>query len=304
MAKEYGCHYEGSANFDNKYILMYWRARSNSGNGFDIQTYDDLSSWGAGDGKKGGLLAPMVGKLAYGIWKALHSRESKKEQNLKSFEENGSPYEEGKKIESLDLIVKNVATSEFSYSRWAPAQTSHLLICEDPKTGFKVKVKLGKDEISSNLYSLFFDTQDNRNKAYNYSEAANSLPEFEKMKNINISGKVSKINPEYKSISLSYVKINSPTLEEINSFRNLMYAKNEELKNKSKEVKNNQTINSMSKDQFSRAKHVFISALQDFINKNDLKSIKSLLNIVKDEYFDVLTDDEKELINKAKNLVK
>ena len=68
MSKKYNCYYDGSANFDNRYILMYWKAKSNSGNSFDVQTYNDLNSWGAeyAKGKQNRLNCSNGWKI--GIW--------------------------------------------------------------------------------------------------------------------------------------------------------------------------------------------------------------------------------------------
>ena len=250
-----------------------------------------------------GLIAPMVGKLAYGIWKALHARENKKEQNLKSFEENGNPYEQGKKVENFDLVIKDVAESSFSYSRWAPTQYSKLLICEDPKTGFKVKVKLGKNDVSNAIFSLFFDIKGNPEI---FQSIADSLPEFEKMKNIKISGTISKVNPEYKSVSINYVKINSPTAEEVHNFIGLLYDKKNELAKKKEEekaaAKNESSTLQITKGMWDQFGKNVIKNLQDWLdgNETDEKRIETNLNVIKSSgCYKFLTDDEKEIYQKA-----
>ena len=227
-AKANNIYYDGSANFDLRYAANYWKSRAKSESEFDIQTSAAINRWVAQSDRRGpkgqpvGLTALDVGRLAYAIWKALNARTNKIERNLQEFEENGSPYNEGEKVENIDLKIIRLIHDEFQATRWSKSTTTHVFMCEDSKTGFKVKVRLGKNS-SEALFSFLQSLQ--------YDKAFDD-PKFDKYKQINVSGKVSKLNKEYKSVTLNYVTINSPTDTEVEQARDEYVKSKNEAKEK------------------------------------------------------------------------
>lgn len=126
---------------------------------------------------------------------------------LNIIKEDKDTYKDGDVIDNLNLSIKG--------------QSGDSLICEDPKTGFNVELKIGKNEAGVKINSLFFEISHSKEN----KEIAISLPEFKKMENVNINGKVIKVNSENKSVLLNCIKINSPTNNEIESFMKLLYDK-------------------------------------------------------------------------------
>lgn len=211
---------------DDTYITMYWRGRSKSGSEFDnsafhsIWTYCSANEYGKSD-----VVAQEVGKLAYAIWKALNSRNNKIEKNLQTFEEKGVDYQEGQKVENLELNLISATESagirsSFGYTFTNPAE----LICEDPVTTFKYKIRLGT-KTSKELANLILKMQSD-GKITQFL----SMPEFEALKKVNVSGKIARINKEFKTITLSYVTINSPSDEVVKSLFELYKIKTDEEK--------------------------------------------------------------------------
>lgn len=160
--------------------------------------------------------------MAYAIWKALNARMNKIEKNLQEIEENGSPYNEGETVENVDLKILRLASDSFQASRWSKSTTTYIFICEDPKNGFKLNVRLGKNS-SKALFSFL--------ESLRYDKVFDD-PKFDKYKQINVSGKVSKLNKEYKSVTLNYVTINSPTDAEVEQVSNEYFKTKNEAKEK------------------------------------------------------------------------
>ena len=201
---------------DDSYITMYWRSRSKSGNSFDSGMFNSIWTYcAANEYGKSDVVAQEVGKLAYGIWKALNSRNNKIEKNLKEFAENGFEYQEGQKIENVDLIIKDVTTVVNNYRGiGAHFADSTELVCKDPTSGFKYKIRLGKNT-SKAIADLF-----SKIKRDGMLDEVKSKLGIEK---VNVSGKILRINKEYKSVTMNFVTINSPTDTEVKFMENQYY---------------------------------------------------------------------------------
>lgn len=283
--------YEIIAN-DDTYITMYWRGRSKSGSEFDNSAFRSIWTYcSANDYRKSDVVAQEVGKLAYAVWKALNSRNNKIEKNLKEFDEKGFDYQEGQKVENLDLIVKDVVTAVNNYRGFgAHLADSTELVCEDPKSGFKYKVRLGRNT-SKALADLFARIKRD-----------GKLEEFKSklgLGNINISGKILRINKEYKSITMNFVTINSPTDSEVKSMENQYF----EMKKKDEE--NAKTTSKISE---------YIEFLRTCVNvsKKDatLKDNMNFVNMIKqyvdylksDEIYESLSDDQKKIVKETEEI--
>ena len=278
--------YEIIAN-DDTYITMYWRSRSKSGSEFDNSAFHSIWTYcSANDARKFNVVAQEVGKIAYAVWKALNSRNNKIEKNLKEFDEKGFDYQEGQKVENLDLIAKDVVTAVNNYRGFgAHLADSTELVCEDPKSGFKYKVRLGRNT-SKALADLF-----------SRIKSDGKLEEFKSklgLDNINVSGKILRINKEYKSVTMNFVTINSPTDSEVKSMENQYFEM------KKKEEENAKTTSKISE---------YIELIKTCVNvyKKDptFKIDKGFINVIK-QYIDYLKNDEiYELLNDdQKNIVK
>lgn len=278
---------------DDTYITMYWRNRSKFGSEFDNSAFRSIWTYcSANDYRKLDVLAQEVGKIAYAVWKALNSRATKIEKNLKDFEENGVEYVEGQKIENLNLIIKDVATSTSRSSFGYYYSESTELICEDPISGWKYKIRLGKNT-STKLADLI-----NNAKRNNLIDIIDT--EIPNIKNINVSGKVLRINKEWKSITLNYVKINSPSDEEISVFEKQLYDKKAE-KEKAELASNNlkNTLN------FFKLILKTNDSTPGTFNPENISlntQIKKLIDEISDEDYFNLSSDDKQVIGKIENL--
>lgn len=278
---------------DDSYITMYWRSRSKSGNSFDSNMFNSIWTYcAANEYGKSDVVAQEVGKLAYGIWKALNSRANKIEKNLKDFEENGVEYVEGQKIENLNLIIKDVTTTmgHSSYGYYYSESTE--LICEDPISGWKYKVRLGKNT-STKLADLINDAK--RNNLIDIIDT-----EMPNIKNINVSGKVLRINKEWKTITLNYVKINGPSDEEISIFEKQLYdkkAEKEKAEQASNSLKNTLNFFKLILKTNESNPGTFNSENASLNNQ-----IKNLINEISDEDYFNLSSDDKRVIGKIENL--
>ena len=289
-----GQHYDGNAEADDQYISMYWKARSQSGNSFDagmahiIREYSHTNPY-----RKQYVLSVEVGKLAYAIWKALNSKHTKVEQNLKDVEENGFEYTEGQKIENLDLVVKDVKTtmghSSFGYSY----SESTELVCEDQKSGWKYKVRLGKNT-STKLADLIDYAK--RNGMIDILDS-----EFPDIKKINVSGKVLRISKEWKSVTLNYVIINSPSDSEVDSIE-------EKLREKKAEKDAAATASKKLQETLGTFKLILKTAesnpdLFNTENKELTDFLRNAINSISDEDYEKLSSDDKRVIGKIENLL-
>jgi hypothetical protein len=219
-----GQHYDGNAESDDEYISMYWRARSQSGSSFDagmahiIREYSHTNPY-----RKQYVLSVDVGKLSYAIWKALNSKQTKVEKNLKEFEEKGFEFEEGQKVANLELVAKSFKNYVSSFGT-----SISELICEDPKTGWKYKVRLGAktQKAYPDLFEYIYDK--------GWLDKVLTMPEFDGFQNINVSGKISKINKEFKNVTMNFVTINSPTEEQVKHWEEIFRAEFDKAKAKDK----------------------------------------------------------------------
>lgn len=282
--------YEIIAN-DDTYITMYWKGRSKSGSEFDNSAFRSIWTYcSANDYRKSDVVAQEVGKLAYAVWKALNSRNNKIEKNLKEFDEKGFDYQEGQKVENLDLIIKDVITAVNNYRGiGAHFADSTELVCEDPKSGFKYKVRLGRNT-SKALADLF-----------SRIKRDGKLEEFKSklgLSNINISGKILRINKEYKSVTMNFVTINSPTDSKVKSMEDQYFEM------KKKEEENAKTTSKISE---------YIEFIRTCVNvsKKDptLKDNEPLVNMIKqyidylrsDEIYESLNDDQKKIVKETED---
>lgn len=312
--------YEIIANNDT-YITMYWRARSKSGSDFDSSAFRSIWTYcSANDYRKSDVLAQEVGKIAYAVWKALNSRHNKIEKNLKEFAEieKDYGYQERKQVKNLDLIVKDVDTA-VNYYRGIGAHFAEplKLICEDSaKSGIKYIIKLGTNT-SKALADLFSRIKrDGKLEEFlsfqaskleetfhkEFSSQFSTLEEFLKefksklLGNINISGKISKISKENKSVTMNYVTINSPTDSEVKSMED------QYLEMKKKEEEDAKITSKISE---------YIEFIRTCVNtgKKDptLKDNEGLVNMIKqnvdylksDEIYESLNDDQKKIVKET-----
>ena len=280
--------YEIIAN-DDTYITMYWKGRSKSGSEFDNSAFRSIWTYcSANDYRKSNVVAQEVGKIAYAVWKALNSRNNKIEKNLKEFDEKGFDYQEGQKVENLDLIIKDVVTAVNNYRGFgARLADSTELVCEDPKSGFKYKVRLGRNT-SKDLADLFARIKRD-----------GKLEEFKSklgLGNVNISGKILRINKEYKSVTMNFVTINSPTDFEVKSMENQYF----EMKKKEEEK---------AKAASKISEYIEFIRTCTNVGKKDptLKDNEPLVNMVKqyvdylksDEIYESLNDDQKKIVKET-----
>ena len=216
----------------------------------------------------------------------LSTRNNKIEKNLKEFDEKGFDYQEGQKVENLDLIIKDVVTAVNNYRGFgAHLADSTELVCEDPKSGFKYKVRLGRNT-SKALADLF-----------SRIKRDGKLEEFKSklgLDNINISGKILRINKEYKFVTMNFVTINSPTDSEVKSMEEQYFEM------KKKEEENAKTTSKISE---------YIEFIRTCVNvgKKDptLKDNEPLVNMIK-QYVDYLRGEEiyESLNDEQRNIVK
>lgn len=130
---------------------------------------------------------------------------------LESLQET-KPYKEGWIKRNLNLIIKKVGLSE--------------VFCEDPETGYEVKFKYDKHNNSwEYLVTIFWKIKDFP------EEVINSINGFEKMKNINVTGEVCRLDPKNKTVTLGMnVILNSPTREEISKVTRIVNKKDKEVR--------------------------------------------------------------------------
>lgn len=283
--------YEIIAN-DDTYITMYWKGKSKSGSEFDNSAFRSIWTYcSANEYRKSDVIAQEVGKLAYAVWKALNSRNNKIEKNLKEFDEKGFDYQEGQKVENLDLIIKDVVTVVTNYRGiGAHFADSTELVCEDPTSGFKYKVRLGKNT-SKAVADLFAKIKRD-----------GKLEEFKSklgLDKINISGKILRINKEYKSVTMNFVTINYPTDAEVKSMENQYFEM------KKQEEENAKTTSKISE---------YIEFIRTCVNvcKKDptLKDNEALVNMVKqyvdylnlDEIYEILNDYQKNIVKETEEI--
>lgn len=283
--------YEIIAN-DDTYITMYWKCRSKSGSEFDNSAFRSVWAYcSANDYRKSEVVAQEVGKLAYAVWKALNSRNNKIEKNLKEFDEKGFDYQEGQKVENIDLIIKDVVTAVNNYRGiGAHFADSTELVCEDPKSGFKYKVRLGRNT-SKVLADLFARIK----RDGKLEEVKSKLG----LDNINISGKILRINKEYKSVTMNFVTINSPTDSEVKSMEEQYFEM------KKKEEENAKTTSKISE---------YIELIRSCVSlgKKDptLKENEPLVNMIKqsvdylksDEIYESLNDEQKNIVKETEEI--
>lgn len=285
--------YNGSANYDDSYITSYWRARSKSNSSFDAKTFATIWKYSYQNNyRKFEVLAPDVGTIVYGIWKALNSKTNKIEQNLKDVEENGFEYTEGQKIENLELVVKDVKTSVGNSSFGYSYSESTELVCEDQKSGWKYKVRLGKNT-STKLADLISYAK--RNEVIDILDS-----EFSDIRKINVSGKVLRISKEWKSVTLNYVTINSPSDSEIDSIEKKLNEKKEE-----KEVA--MAASKKLQETLGTLKFILktVESNPDSFNTENKELndfLRNTINNISDEDYENLSSEDKRAIGKIEKL--
>lgn len=270
--------------------MSYWNGKAKSENSFDINIRDLIWKYSYKNPyKKDNVIATQVGQLAYGIWKALNARNTKIANNLADVETNGCAYTVDQKIDNINLIVVDSKTESSAYG-YNTSETK-ILICEDEATGWKYKLRLGKN-VSKKLAELVSELKF-ENKLVEWKKD----PELNKIFNINISGKVAKISNEYKTITLNYVTINSPTDEEVETATNVF---------------KQQLNDAMAKIKMSEAlasKLNTFKILYDALEKDPTLNIseevknyfKAEIDKITPEEYDMLSVDEKRLIGKIEN---
>jgi hypothetical protein len=293
--------YEIIAN-DDTYITMYWRGRSKSGSDFDSSAFRSIWSYcSANEYGKSDVVAQEVGKLAYAIWKALNSRNNKIEKNLQTFEEKGFDYQVGQKVENLELnlIGATESSSErsyFGYTYTNPAE----LICEDPATTFKYKIRLGA-KTSRELANLMLKMKSDGNIPQFLS-----MPEFEALKKVNVSGKIARINKEFKTITLSYATINSPSDDVVKSLFDLYKIKRDEEKRAAEQKRKQKQKEEEQIENDFNLMDLFITNTDVFKQQPELyQEVKNAFNrLMSDENKDnVSFIDKKFLIEKVEPLL-
>lgn len=285
-------------SFNINSILNYWKIRSSSGDSFSSEMYNSLLSHTGFKPKP--VLASEVGKLAFGIWKALNSREVKKQQNLEDFNNNNYNLTEGQKVQNIDLVVKDIK-SEVQHRAFGGGyyERPRELICKNEENGFTYKVKLSA-KTSRKLFDFIQSIKDTA-----YEEKFKALPEFEKIYKINVSGKISKINKEYKSLNLNYVTINSPTDIEINNLTDLFYDKKAQFKQEEKfKLQNEKKFN----EALAFIKWIPQILKNDPTIKTNEQFIKilnsSLARVNQPKAFSMLTEQDKLIIQEVQDLIK
>lgn len=200
-----------------KYIVGYWKGKSNSGSRFDIDLYYKVSNAANINGRgTNNMTAPEVGQVAYAIWKALNARINKIERNTQSIQDSGIDLEKefpiGKKFENLTLKLKDIKESTFSQGRYA-SNVTYILVCEDPSSdlGFKYNVRLSNSDTKNNLGIKLFKYLQELQKMGDSIENLGMNIEFE-------TASISRVDPKWKVITLNRAKVLKPTLQEIEEF--------------------------------------------------------------------------------------
>ena len=200
-----------------KYIVGYWKGKSNSGSRFDIDLYYKVSNAANINGRgTNNMTAPEVGQVAYAIWKALNARINKLNQNAKSIQDSGIDLEKefpiGKKFENLTLKLKDIKESTFSQGRYV-SNVTYILVCEDPSSdlGFKYNVRLSNSDTNNNLGIKLFKYLQELQKMGDSIENLGMNIEFE-------TASISRVDPKWKVITLNRAKVLKPTLQEIEEF--------------------------------------------------------------------------------------
>jgi hypothetical protein len=230
--------YNGSAAYDESYITAYWRARTNSNSSFDAKTFATIWKYSyKNEYRKFEVLAPDVGTIVYGVWKALNSRFTKIENNKKDVEENGVDYTEGQKVSDVNLTVTGIKTtvgkSAYGYS-YSEAQA--LTAIDDKNWSFKIR--LGRNTSTKLAELIGYAEQHN---LFEYLEE-----NFPHIKKINISGKILRVNTEWKTITVNYVTINSPADADVETVLTALKDEAEKRKKLAKATKEaNQTLKTL-----------------------------------------------------------
>lgn len=182
--------------------------RTKSGSSFDKGLFTVISRAANIDGNGTNvMIAPEVGQVAYGIWKALNSKANKSDALNQRLNEAGvdfSKFKYGDLVNNIELKIIGASEKNSNYGT-----TTYVLRCEDQKTGLKYNVRLGNGKKFSeelNIIWNIFHCMNSVNQE-NKNEFLKKYPQFQNFK-IHVSGKISNVNEEYKTITLSYVKTN------------------------------------------------------------------------------------------------
>ena len=187
-------------------ILNYWKFRFEKSTDLSQRNeaqrrYNDLMQYTHRD--KNSIPAFKIGDIAYSIWKACNSDELKKQQNLQDLADSGTDalnkYTYKQKINNLTLTLIGFK-NEFG------RKGQEFFLYGLDENGIKFKIKAG-DSISYELLKRFC-------KEFT-GKKVRDLPTGNNAIKMTLSGTVSKVTPEYKTVSLDNVVIASPTINEI-----------------------------------------------------------------------------------------
>ena len=224
-------HYEGSSLFDGGYVYNYWKFRASKGDQYAINTFNLIRSIDPrGDQQKPReVLATEIGLVSYAIWKAMNSKAMKIERNENEVAEKNLTeiYQVGSKIENKKFLINRIYFDTYQYSRWSSGSTTPVLEGQDPETGVKVKLKIGKSGSEGELA-----------EAVQSAVSRNVLDKIIPIEVIVSKATVSKFDTKWKSVVFNRVSISKPTIDEIKDLRKKIRALERELKEPVKEKNN------------------------------------------------------------------
>lgn len=282
-------YYDGDSVWDEQYVRTYWQNRAKSNDKYSVSIYNEIHKCTGDYAER--VLAANVGKVAYGIWKALNTRFIKTEKNKQEVAMSDFNNQTGDKIENVDLVVTGISERYDNFNL-----LKRTIICTEINSGFKYKLNVTSNKIVEQLFQLlqYIEKQ-------GYMQTFSIDPILEKLYNINISGKLKNVSIEYKSIIVSYVKINSLTLDQLKQLKQIVQNK----------IEIPSRFKNISDEYIEEVFNFFDKTYQEIDADSSLKTnteymqkVKDKLNfITQDQIYNKLTAAQRRQIGKLERLL-